>query len=96
MKLRRKWILFGLLVALVGVLGRPTLHIVRAGGTIRTSRTDPGRIRGRGDPHVSPPRNRSQFRAAYPQADRFFALKREYDPGELFQSRFYKRYGLRR
>ena len=38
----------------------------------------------------------AQFREAYPQADRFFALKRVYDPGELFQNRFYKRYGAGR
>jgi FAD/FMN-containing dehydrogenase/membrane-bound metal-dependent hydrolase YbcI (DUF457 family) len=34
-----------------------------------------------------------QFGAAYPQAERFFALKREHDPQELFQNRFYIRYG---
>ncbi len=27
-----------------------------------------------------------QFRAAYPQADRFFELKRRYDPDEVFQN----------
>ncbi|MEX0611635.1 MAG: FAD-binding oxidoreductase [Pirellulales bacterium] len=34
-----------------------------------------------------------QFRRAYPQADEFFALKRKYDPQELFQNQFYLRYG---
>jgi FAD/FMN-containing dehydrogenase len=33
-----------------------------------------------------------QFRRAYPQADRFFALKRQYDPDELFQNEFYLKY----
>ena len=33
-----------------------------------------------------------QFRKAYPQADQFFAKKLEYDPGELFQNRFYLEY----
>ena len=36
---------------------------------------------------------RDQFNRAYPQAARFFALKRNYDPGELFQNRFYEMYG---
>jgi FAD/FMN-containing dehydrogenase len=35
---------------------------------------------------------REQFRAAYPQADEFFAAKRRYDPQELFQNQFYRRY----
>lgn len=34
-----------------------------------------------------------QLRAAYPQADRFFALKREHDPQEIFQNQFYVQYG---
>jgi FAD/FMN-containing dehydrogenase len=34
-----------------------------------------------------------QFERAYPQSKRFFELKREYDPGELFQNEFYRRYG---
>lgn len=34
-----------------------------------------------------------QFHAAYPMAREFFAKKREYDSGELFQNRFYLRYG---
>ena len=34
-----------------------------------------------------------QFRAAYPQAAEFFRLKRHYDPDELFQNQFYRRYG---
>ncbi len=37
---------------------------------------------------------REQFRRAYPQADEFFALKRKYDPHELFQNQFYLKYGL--
>jgi FAD/FMN-containing dehydrogenase len=36
---------------------------------------------------------REQFRRAYPQADAFFALKRKYDPHELFQNQFYLKYG---
>ena len=39
--------------------------------------------------HATP----EQFRAAYPQAVEFFRLKRHYDPDELFQNQFYKRYG---
>jgi len=34
-----------------------------------------------------------QFHLAYPQARRFFALKRKYDPEALFQNRFYLKYG---
>ena len=34
-----------------------------------------------------------QFNRAYPQAKEFFALKRRYDPEELFQNEFYLRYG---
>ena len=34
-----------------------------------------------------------QFYQAYPQAGRFFELKRRYDPGELFQNEFYTKYG---
>jgi FAD/FMN-containing dehydrogenase len=34
-----------------------------------------------------------QFAAAYPQARRFFELKRQYDPGELFRNAFYEKYG---
>lgn len=34
-----------------------------------------------------------QFRRAYPQADKFFNLKRKYDPQELFQNQFYRKYG---
>jgi FAD/FMN-containing dehydrogenase len=33
-----------------------------------------------------------QFRAAYPQASRFFELKRRYDPRETFQNSFYSKY----
>jgi FAD/FMN-containing dehydrogenase len=35
----------------------------------------------------------AQFARAYPQGAAFFALKREYDPEELFQNEFYRRYG---
>jgi FAD/FMN-containing dehydrogenase len=35
----------------------------------------------------------AQFRRAYPQADEFFDLKRHYDPNELFQNEFYRKYG---
>jgi FAD/FMN-containing dehydrogenase len=41
--------------------------------------------------HASP----QQFAAAYPRAAHFFERKRHYDPGELFQNRFYTRYGRR-
>jgi len=34
-----------------------------------------------------------EFQRAYPQAKRFFDLKRQYDPGELFENQFYLRYG---
>jgi FAD/FMN-containing dehydrogenase len=34
-----------------------------------------------------------QFEEAYPQAKKFFQLKRRYDPGELFQNEFYVKYG---
>jgi FAD/FMN-containing dehydrogenase len=34
-----------------------------------------------------------QFAAAYPQASRFFELKRRYDPQELFRNAFYEAYG---
>ena len=40
--------------------------------------------------HATP----EQFRRAYPQADDFFAAKRRYDPGELFQNQFYLKYGV--
>ena len=36
---------------------------------------------------------REQFQRAYPQADAFFALKRTYDPNEVFQNQFYLKYG---
>lgn len=35
-----------------------------------------------------------QFQQAYPQAQRFFELKRKYDPDELFQNQFYLKYGV--
>jgi FAD/FMN-containing dehydrogenase len=35
---------------------------------------------------------REQFHRAYPQAKRFFELKRHYDPDELFQNQFYLKY----
>ena len=34
-----------------------------------------------------------QLRAAYPEFDEFLALKREYDPVELFSNTFYEKYG---
>jgi FAD/FMN-containing dehydrogenase len=34
-----------------------------------------------------------QFKRAYPMALDFFALKRKYDPGEVFQNHFYSNYG---
>jgi FAD/FMN-containing dehydrogenase len=37
---------------------------------------------------------REQFHRAYPQAEAFFALKRKYDPDELFQNQFYLKYGV--
>ena len=39
--------------------------------------------------HATP----EQFHRAYPQAHEFFRLKRKYDPFELFQNRFYVKYG---
>lgn len=39
--------------------------------------------------HATP----EQFRQAYPNSARFFALKKKYDPAALFQNRFYQRYG---
>ena len=36
--------------------------------------------------------SREQFHRAYPQAKRFFELKRQYDPDELFQNQFYLKY----
>jgi FAD/FMN-containing dehydrogenase len=42
--------------------------------------------------HATP----NQLHAAYPQASRFFDLKRRYDPGETFQNSFYVRYALGR
>jgi FAD/FMN-containing dehydrogenase len=40
--------------------------------------------------HATP----EQFQRAYPQADEFFALKRKYDPSEVFQNQFYLKYAL--
>jgi FAD/FMN-containing dehydrogenase len=34
-----------------------------------------------------------QLRSAYPDIDDFFAVKRRYDPAELFTNRFYEKYG---
>jgi FAD/FMN-containing dehydrogenase len=36
---------------------------------------------------------KEQFNLAYPQANKFFDLKRKYDPDELFQNGFYLKYG---
>lgn len=41
--------------------------------------------------HATP----EQFRLAYPQAEAFFALKRKYDPDELLQNEFYRKYGAK-
>jgi hypothetical protein len=41
--------------------------------------------------HAAP----EQFAQAYPQAGAFFALKRKYDPEELFENAFYQKYGSR-
>jgi FAD/FMN-containing dehydrogenase len=35
----------------------------------------------------------AQLRRAYPGIDEFFALKRKYDPAELFTNQFYVHYG---
>jgi FAD/FMN-containing dehydrogenase len=35
----------------------------------------------------------SEFRAAYPQAETFFNLKRKYDPDDLFENQLYLKYG---
>lgn len=35
---------------------------------------------------------KEQFRRAYPMADAFFALKKQYDPDEIFQNQLYKEY----
>ena len=34
-----------------------------------------------------------QFHQCYPNADEFFAKKRDFDPDELFQNEFHRRYG---
>lgn len=39
--------------------------------------------------HATP----EQFQQAYPQAARFFELKRQHDPDELFQNQFSRKYG---
>ncbi len=36
---------------------------------------------------------KEQFHRAYPQAKQFFAVKRQYDPDELFTNAFYLKYG---
>lgn len=36
--------------------------------------------------------SQEQLRAAYPEIDRFFALKKQYDPSELFSNHFYEKY----
>jgi FAD/FMN-containing dehydrogenase len=38
--------------------------------------------------------SKEQFFKAYPQAREFFQMKRRYDPDELFQNEFYRKYGL--
>ena len=42
--------------------------------------------------HATP----SQFNRAYPQATKFFQLKRKYDPTEIFQNHFYIKYSKNR
>jgi hypothetical protein len=37
--------------------------------------------------------SKAELRQLYPQADEFFALKRKYDPSELFSNYFYEKYG---
>jgi FAD/FMN-containing dehydrogenase len=37
--------------------------------------------------------SKKQLQAAYPEIDRFFGLKRKYDPLELFSNIFYEKYG---
>jgi FAD/FMN-containing dehydrogenase len=39
--------------------------------------------------HATP----EQFRRAYPRCDSFFALKRKFDPDQVFQNQFYLKYG---
>jgi len=41
--------------------------------------------------HATP----KQFFAAYPGAQEFFDKKRQYDPHEIFQNKFYQQYGLK-
>lgn len=36
--------------------------------------------------------SQDQFRRAHPQWSEFFALKRKYDPDEMFSSVFYQKY----
>ncbi|WP_205966378.1 hypothetical protein [Parapedobacter sp. SGR-10] len=36
--------------------------------------------------------DRHKMRQSYPKADRFFQLKRKYDPNELFNNMFYEHY----
>jgi hypothetical protein len=40
--------------------------------------------------HATP----EQFPTAYSQAAEFFRFKRHYDPDELLQNQFFRRYGL--
>lgn len=36
--------------------------------------------------------SKDQLRAAYPQIDDFFSIKRRYDPNKLFINKFYEKY----
>jgi FAD/FMN-containing dehydrogenase len=36
--------------------------------------------------------DREKMRKSYPNADKFFELKRKYDPGELFNNKFYEHF----
>lgn len=38
--------------------------------------------------------SKEQLRAAYPEIDEFFAIKRKYDPTGLFTNKFYEKYGM--
>ena len=59
------------------------VHVIEAsdgvGGRVRTDRVD-GFLLDRGF---------QVYLSAYPQASEFFALKRNYDPEQLFQNQFY-------
>ena len=37
--------------------------------------------------------SKAQLQKAYPSTDYFFAMKKKYDPNELFTNKFYEKYG---